>query len=81
MAGLVPLVTREAGIDTADFGITFADNSIEEIERVICDVATAPPEWHAQRAARTREAAVNEYSQRSFKARWREIVVEAVGGR
>jgi glycosyltransferase involved in cell wall biosynthesis len=80
-AGLTPLVTRECGIDTADFGVTFADDSIEEIERAILEVSSAPPEWHAQRSARTREAALSTFSEGSFVERWREIVREVTGSR
>jgi hypothetical protein len=41
-AGLLPLVTREAGIDTKDFGITFADDSLETIDKVVDEVARLP---------------------------------------
>jgi glycosyltransferase involved in cell wall biosynthesis len=75
--GLVPLVTRETGIDTDGFGVTFEDDSLEEIERVILDVAERPPVWHAERAAEARRAASERYSEAAFVDRWRAIVAEA----
>src|SRR5262249_32872612 len=34
-AGLVPLVTPESGIDTEDFGVTLADDSLDGIARLL----------------------------------------------
>ena len=41
--GLIPLVSRETGIDTDDFGVTFEKCSIDEIRQVITDMAKQPP--------------------------------------
>jgi glycosyltransferase involved in cell wall biosynthesis len=68
-AGLIPLVTRAVGIDTEGFGITFKDDSVEGIERVILDVAQRPPEWHRQQAFLAREAALTDFSEDAFLAR------------
>ena len=54
-SGLIPLVTKEAGIDTEDFGVAFSNDSIEEIERVIREVSVLPDSWHRERSIRTRE--------------------------
>jgi glycosyltransferase involved in cell wall biosynthesis len=80
-AGLIPLVTRECGLDTEDFGVTFADDSLEEIERVIRNVAGRPPDWHREQSARSRAVARIRHSEAAFADRWRDIVRAIVGSR
>ena len=75
-SGLIPIVTRAAGIDTEDFGITFLDDSLEEIERVIVEVSQLPESWHRVRSIRTRKVAEEKYSEAAFINRWREILFE-----
>jgi glycosyltransferase involved in cell wall biosynthesis len=75
-SGLIPMVTREAGLDTEDFGVTFADDSLEEIERAVRQVSQLPKEWHLERSIRTREVAEAKYSEEAFLNRWREILAE-----
>ena len=76
--GLIPLVTREAGIDTDDFGMTFADDSIEAIEHTIRQVAGLPDAWHRERSLKTRAISEQNYSEDSFVTRWREILSEVL---
>jgi glycosyltransferase involved in cell wall biosynthesis len=78
-AGLTPLVTREAGLDTGDFGLTFADDSLEEIARVVGDVAARPAGWHRRQSAATLRVAQTQYSEDAFQARWGEILREITG--
>ena len=73
-AGLIPLVTKQAGLDTADFGVTFADDRLETIERGILEVANAPERWHRAQALATRDVARVQYSESAFEARWQEIL-------
>jgi glycosyltransferase involved in cell wall biosynthesis len=75
-SGLIPLVTKEAGIDTEDFGITFADDSLEEIERVIIDVSELPETWHREHSTRTREVSEYKFSEDAFTDRWRNMLTE-----
>ena len=78
-SGLIPLLTREAGIDTEDFGVTFRDDSLEEIERVVREVSELSEEWHREHSSRTRRAAETKYSEDAFLKRWREILGEILG--
>ena len=80
-AGLIPLVTREAGIDTEDFGVTVADDSIDEIERVILELAAMSDGWLRERSRAARKAAQNSYSETEFFRRWREILGEVLADR
>ena len=75
-SGLIPLVTKEAGIDTEDFGVTFADDSLEEIERVIIEVSEKPETWHREHSIRTHEVSVKKYSEDAFINRWRDMLAE-----
>lgn len=77
-SGLIPLVTREAGIDTEDFGITFTDDSPEEIERVILEVSQLPETWHKEHSIMTRQVSEQKYSEDAFMNRWRSILSEII---
>jgi hypothetical protein len=78
-AGLIPLVTRETGIDLDGVGVTFADDSREAIERAVLDVSSRPASWHAAESVRTRERAETRHSEAAFTARWRTILTEVLG--
>jgi len=75
-AGLIPIVTKEAGIDTEDFGITLMDDTLDKIEKTIIELSELPADWHREHSLRTREMAENKYSEKAFINRWREIVSE-----
>ena len=79
-SGLIPLVTREAGIDTEDFGVTFHDDSLEEIERVILQVSELPESWHREHSVRTRKVSEEKYSEQAFMNRWRYMLREILNG-
>jgi glycosyltransferase involved in cell wall biosynthesis len=75
-AGLIPLVTRETGIDTDDFGITFAGDELGEIERVVLAVSRRPEAWHRERSIRTRAVSERLYSEDAQVSRWRDALTE-----
>ena len=79
-SGLIPLVTREAGIDTEDFGITFSDDSLEEIERVVVEVSERPESWYREHSIKTRKVCEDKYSEEAFMNRWRAILDEILNG-
>jgi len=78
--GVVPLVTKEAGIDTEDFGVTFSDDSLAEIEWVILKVSELPEGWLKEHSLRTRRVAEEKYSEGAFINRWRGILTEVLHG-
>lgn len=41
--GVIPMVSRESGIDTDGLGVTFEESSIAEMRRVVTDMANKPP--------------------------------------
>jgi glycosyltransferase involved in cell wall biosynthesis len=73
-AGMIPIVTKEAGIDTEDFGITLADDSLEGIEKTIPELAGLPEGWHREHSIQTRKVAEERFSEEAFVDRWREIL-------
>ena len=78
-SGLIPMVTRETGVDTGDFGITFSDDSLREIERVVVAVSRLPESWHREHSVKTRKISEEEYSEDAFVRRWRGILGELLG--
>lgn len=73
-AGLIPIVSKECGIDTNDFGITLKSCDIDEIENTVTNLANMPPEWHRRKSEKTREIALKHYSEEAFKNRLKEIL-------
>jgi glycosyltransferase involved in cell wall biosynthesis len=73
-AGLIPLVTRESGIDLKDLGAIFPDNGISSIENSIVEVAARPKEWHRQQALGVRRLALDAFSEHAFVRRWAAIL-------
>ncbi len=74
--GLVPVVSREVGIDTEDFGFTLENCTLEEIEKMILQVSQLPVERIADLSERTRAVCEEKYSETAFRNRWREIIAE-----
>jgi hypothetical protein len=69
-------VTKEAGIDTEDFGITFFGDSLDEIEKVIIEASELQGHWHREHSVRTRRIAEVKYSEGALMDRWRNILAE-----
>jgi hypothetical protein len=72
--GIIPIVSKEAGIDTADFGITLSSLSVDEIRREVDWVSSQPANWHREAAIRVIEAARRDFTQTAFTRRFREIL-------
>ncbi|OGV45528.1 MAG: hypothetical protein A2X46_09160 [Lentisphaerae bacterium GWF2_57_35] len=64
--GLIPIVSQASGIDTKDFGITLKTASPQEIAETVRWVMAQPADWHAEHAARTRQEALEQYSEERF---------------
>ena len=73
-AGLIPVVTREAGINTEDFGVTLANDGLEVIEKTVLELAELPKGWHVEHSIRTRKTAERKFSEDFFICRWRQII-------
>jgi hypothetical protein len=64
--GLIPILSKEANIDTKDFGIMLKENSIDEIKRVVGEVSQRSPEWYQVHADLTMKEVQNFYSPEYF---------------
>ena len=76
--GLIPVVTKEAGIDTDDFGITLPSYKIEDIAAAVDWISSQPAEWHEGTSHKVLEAARRNFSQAAFTRRFREILTEVI---
>lgn len=64
--GLIPVLSRETGIGTGDYGITLDTCSIDEIVKLVRDLSRRPPRWCEQMSQGTRKVAVTEFSKTAF---------------
>jgi len=64
--GLIPILSRQANIDTKDFGITLKENTIDEIIAIVRDVSRKPDSWYREKAVATRNEALGAYSPDQF---------------
>ena len=70
-AGLVPIVSKESGVETKDFGVTLKENTVREIRDAVRSLAAlgaddlrarALATWHYARAHHTREKFAHAFS-------------------
>jgi len=71
--GMIPLVTRECGMELQGVGTVLPDGSPEAVERAIVQSAAQGGEWYADQAQRARRLALEKYSEEAFVRRWQEI--------
>jgi hypothetical protein len=71
--GMIPIVTRECGMELQGVGTLLPDDSPATIERVILESAARPEGWFRDQARRTRRLAIKGYSEEAFVLRWQEI--------
>lgn len=71
--GLIPIVTKEAGIDTENFGITLPSYAINDIEKTVDWVSNQSAEWHKKMSNKTYKVSKKKFSQSAFTQRLTEI--------
>jgi hypothetical protein len=74
LAALAPVVTKECGIDIDDFGATFKNGTLVDIEQSILELSGLSSEEVQRRCELSRIAAEERYSEKAFLARWREMI-------
>lgn len=65
-AGIIPILSKEAGVDVGDFGFILKENTIEEIRKTVRYVASLPAEELASRARKAWETARAHYTRAQF---------------
>lgn len=73
-AGLIPVVTKEVGIDTEDFGITLLSDDLNAIEDAIVRLSSLPEDWHREQSFKTSRAAEDRFTEVSFVKEWNRIL-------
>jgi glycosyltransferase involved in cell wall biosynthesis len=73
-AGLIPIVSRESGVDVPGFGITLETSSVGEIQDAVRRIASRPPEELEAMAHAAWEYARKNHTREVFRARYREAV-------
>jgi len=71
--GLIPVVTKECGMDLEGVGTVLPDDRASTIEEAILRGASREKSWLEDQARKTRQLATEKYSEESFIRRWREI--------
>ncbi|MBY0472778.1 glycosyltransferase [Patescibacteria group bacterium] len=73
-AGLIPIVTKECGVDVDDFGFVLKDASVEEIKNTVQMAAALPVEELRRRATLGWKYANTHHTRKTFAARFSEFV-------
>ncbi|MCL4837348.1 MAG: glycosyltransferase [Thermoanaerobaculia bacterium] len=78
-AGLIPVLSRECGLDLADDrGVLLRDSSLDEIRSRVLELASRPPEQSAAMARRAWEWVRVHHTRERFATAWREAIVAIV---
>lgn len=72
--GLIPIVSREAGVDVAPFGLELADCNIETIKEAVIRMSAHNPSELRKRAKQTRKTAKQRHSPERFRKDLRQAV-------
>ena len=75
-AGLIPIVSQQSGVDTRDFGKTLKENSIEEIKKVVHEIAGLPHETLRSMSLGTWEFAQKNHTRKTFSAHYKRFIQE-----
>lgn len=76
--GIIPIVSRDSGIDTDDFGVTLPDTRVSTIRRTVRDMAALPPEQCAAFASSAHQTATQRYTANNFRAKLEHILEQLV---
>jgi hypothetical protein len=64
--GLIPILSKEANIDTKNFGITLKENSVDEIISIVQTVSQKPDSWYISKSSLTLEEVKKYYTPEIF---------------
>ncbi|MCA9469897.1 MAG: hypothetical protein KC643_31240, partial [Nitrospira sp.] len=75
-AGLVPIISYESGIDVFDYGYSLRECSVENIRRVIKEVAELSPSRVEEMARGAWEYARCHYTRENFSRQYTQAILE-----
>jgi glycosyltransferase involved in cell wall biosynthesis len=64
--GVIPIVSKETGVGTGDFGIMLEENSVESLQSAVRRLAAESEQRLRERSEKTREYARTRHSQEAF---------------
>lgn len=79
-AGLIPIVSRESGLDIGDYGIVLQDSGIEEICRQVKRITSLPDSDLEKMTKDAWEHARATHGEESYLAQYRRIITEIMHG-
>ncbi len=77
-AGLIPIVSRESGVDVNDFGFCLMDCSIESVKSIVSKVSKLPDEELDRRTSRARDFASRNYTRENFSIKYKNVITEII---
>ena len=80
-AGLIPVITRESGIDIADFGVMLKDASIDAIRKAIESLASLPASRLRDMSRKAWEYANENHSAEKYCSEYRNILMRILADR
>ena len=75
--GLIPVVTRESGVDTGDFGYRIEDLSIDSIKKQISGISKSSKKEFIERSIKTYMDSFK-YTQESFSFSFRKALLSLI---
>ncbi len=76
--GLIPILSKEATVDTDGFGITLKNNSVEEIIKTVNYLSYRSADWCRLMSKKTREVARKQYSETAFLQNLEKIIKKII---
>lgn len=73
-AGLIPIVSRESGVDVGDFGVILRENSIEQIKSEVKNITSLPAHMLKDKAVSAWKYARAHHTREEFSKTYREFV-------
>lgn len=80
-AGLIPIVSRQAGVSVEDFGFDLGTCTVGEIKQSLLHVRALPKQELAQRALKAWEYARANHTKEAFATKYREAIIQILSAR
>lgn len=80
-AGLIPIVSRESGVDVGNFGVMLKENTIGEIQAAVRELSTESSSVLAQRASSAWEYARATHTRQHFDTVYRATIADLDSGK
>jgi len=76
--GLIPILSKEANIDTKDFGITLTENTIAEIRSIVLEISQKPVDWYKNKSSLTIKEIEDYYSPNQFQGNMKSAIIKII---